>query len=129
MTSESNTIVVLQDFISESSGRDVRIFTVCDKVVGAMERVAPPNEFRSNIHRGAEGRKVELTEEEKQMAISAIQSLNINIGGVDIIRSNKGPLILEVNSSPGLEGIEHTTKIDIASSIYRFIETDFNKGH
>jgi ribosomal protein S6--L-glutamate ligase len=127
--SESNTKVVLQEFVKESSGRDVRIFTLGDKVVGAMERVAPPNEFRSNIHRGAEGRKVELTEEEKQMAISAIKSLNINIGGVDIIRSKKGPMILEVNSSPGLEGIETTTKLDIASTIFKFIEMDFVKSH
>jgi len=91
-----------------------------------MERVAPKNEFRSNIHRGGEGRLITLTNEEKEIAVKAIASLNLKIGGVDIIRSNKGPMILEVNSSPGLEGIEKVTEIDIASEIYEYIEKDFS---
>ena len=120
----AKTKIILQKFIQESKGRDIRIFTVGNKVIAAMERVAPANEFRSNIHRGAKGRLIELTNQEKEMAVTAINALNVKIGGVDIIRSNNGPLILEVNSSPGLEGIENTTKIDIASAVYAFIESD-----
>lgn len=122
--SASKTNVILQEFIKESTGRDIRVFTVGENVIAAMERVAPKNEFRSNIHRGGEGKLIELTTEEREIAVQAIKALNLKIGGVDIIRSNKGPMILEVNSSPGLEGIEKTTKIDIASSIYEYIEND-----
>ena len=124
--SESKTKVILQKFIKESSGRDIRIFAVENKVIACMERVAPPNEFRSNIHRGAAGKNVKITDEEKTMALEALKALNLKIGGVDIIRSKNGPLILEVNSSPGLEGIEGTTKINIAGEIYKYIESDFN---
>jgi len=124
--STSKTSVILQEFIKESTGRDIRVFTVGKKVVAAMERVAPKNEFRSNIHRGGEGRLITLTNEEKEIAVKAIASLNLKSGGVDIIRSNKGPMILEVNSSPGLEGIEKVTEIDIASEIYEYIEKDFS---
>jgi ribosomal protein S6--L-glutamate ligase len=120
----SKTNVILQEFIEESKGRDIRVFTVGNKVVAAMERVAPENEFRSNIHRGGEGRLIDLTIEEKEIAVKAIESLNLKIGGVDIIRSNRGPMILEVNSSPGLEGIEKSTQIDVASEIYKYIEGD-----
>ncbi len=123
----SKTTVILQEFIEESKGRDIRVFTVGEKVVAAMERVAPENEFRSNIHRGGEGKSIVLTNEEKEMAVNAIKSLNLKIGGVDIIRSKRGPMILEVNSSPGLEGIEKTTKLDIASEIYNYIEQDILK--
>jgi ribosomal protein S6--L-glutamate ligase len=118
----SKTNVILQEFIEESKGRDIRVFAVGKKVVAVMERIAPENEFRSNIHRGGEGRPVKLTAEEKEIAINAIAALNLKIGGVDIIRSKRGPLILEVNSSPGLEGIEKVTQIDIASEIYKYIE-------
>jgi len=123
--SASKTTVILQEFIKESTGRDIRVFTVGEKVIAAMERVAPENEFRSNIHRGGEGRVIELTPKEKKIAVKAIASLGLKIGGVDIIRSNRGPMILEVNSSPGLEGIEKATEIDIASKIYEYIENDF----
>lgn len=120
--SDSKTNVILQEFIEESKGRDIRVFTVGNKVIAAMERIAPKNEFRSNIHRGGEGRLIELTTEEKEIAVKAIESLNLKIGGVDIIRSKRGPMILEVNSSPGLEGIEKSTQIDVASEIYKYIE-------
>ena len=123
----SKTRVILQEFVEESKGRDIRVFTVGEKVVAAMERVALKDEFRSNIHRGGEGKLIDLTNEEKEMAVNAIKSLNLKIGGVDIIRSKRGPMILEVNSSPGLEGIEKTTKIDIASEIYNYIEQDILK--
>lgn len=120
--SNSKTNVILQEFIEESKGRDIRVFTVGEKVVAAMERIAPKGEFRSNIHRGGEGKIITLTEEEKQIAIKAIASLNLKIGGVDIIRSKRGPMILEVNSSPGLEGIEKATQLDVAAEIYTYIE-------
>ncbi len=123
--SESKTAVILQKFIAESKGRDVRIFTVGNKVIAAMERIAPANEFRSNIHQGGLGQMVNLSSDEIEMAVNAIKALGLKIGGVDIIRSEKGPMILEVNSSPGLEGIEGTTKIDIATSVFTFIEEDY----
>lgn len=125
--SESKTKVILQEFIAESKGRDIRIFTVGDKVIASMERIAPANEFRSNIHQGGIGQNVSLSPNEIEMAVNAIKALGLKIGGVDIIRSKKGPLILEVNSSPGLEGIEGTTKIDIASSVFKFIEEDYKR--
>ncbi|MGV6860719.1 MAG: RimK family alpha-L-glutamate ligase [Putridiphycobacter sp.] len=125
--SNSKVKVILQEFIKESSGRDIRIITVGNEVVATMERIAPQNEFRSNIHRGAIGYKIRISDEEKEMAIRALKALNLKAGGVDIIRSKKGPLILEVNSSPGLEGIENTTKIDVAGAIIKFIEEDYKK--
>jgi ribosomal protein S6--L-glutamate ligase len=125
--SESSTQVILQKFISESKGRDIRIFTVGENVIASMERIAPPDEFRSNIHQGGTGINVSLSPNEIDLAVKAIKALDLKIGGVDIIRSKKGPLILEVNSSPGLEGIEGTTKIDIATSIFKFIEADFEE--
>ena len=125
--SESSTSVILQKFISESKGRDIRLFTVEGKVIAAMERVAANNEFRSNIHQGGAGILVNLNSTEIEMAIKIIKVLGLKIGGVDIIRSKNGPMILEVNSSPGLEGIEATTKIDVAGSIFDFIEEDYNR--
>ncbi len=118
--------VILQEFIKESSGRDLRIITAGNRIIAAMERIAPQNEFRSNIHRGAIGYKIRLSDEEQQMAINALKAVGLKFGGVDIIRSKKGPLILEINSSPGLEGIEGTTNIDVAGEIIKFIEEDFN---
>ena len=119
--SDSSQKVILQEFVKESYGRDIRIIVVGDKVIAAMERVAANNEFRSNIHRGGIGKQVVLSDAEKEMAIKTLKILNLGIGGVDIIRSKKGPLLLEVNSSPGLEGIEKTTAINIAASIIKYI--------
>ena len=119
--SGSRTRVMLQKFISESFGRDIRIIVLDNKVIAAMERVAGQNEFRSNIHRGGKGEIVDLTEEEEQLALKAIRGLGLKLAGVDIIRSKNGPLLLEVNSSPGLEGIEKTTKINVAKSIIDYI--------
>lgn len=121
----SNTLVILQEFIKESSGRDIRVITAGDTIIAAMERIAPQNEFRSNIHRGGAGYNISLSDEEKQMAINALKAVGLKFGGVDIIRSKRGPLILEINSSPGLEGIEKTTNIDIAGEIIKFIEKDY----
>jgi ribosomal protein S6--L-glutamate ligase len=115
--------IMVQEYIKESSGADVRCFVVGDKVVGAMKRQSKsPEEFRSNLHRGGQASAVEITEEERTMAIRAAHIIGLNVAGVDIVRSNRGPLIIEVNASPGLEGIEKATGLDIAGSIIEFIE-------
>ena len=119
--SGSKTRVILQKFVSESFGRDIRIIVLGNKIIASMERVASADEFRSNIHRGGQGKLVELTTEEKALALKAIKGLGLSIAGVDIIRSSTGPLLLEVNSSPGIEGIEHTTKINVAKAIIDYI--------
>ncbi len=116
--------ILLQRFIGESKGKDVRVFIVGGQVVAAMERSAQNGEFRSNLHRGASSHKIRITSEEEEIALRAAQLMGLEVAGVDILRSNAGPLILEVNASPGLEGIEGTTGVDIASQIIRFVETN-----
>lgn len=114
--------VMIQEFITDAKGSDIRVFVVDGKIVGAMKRQALPGEFRSNIHRGASSTVVDLTNEEENIAIRATRLLELSIAGVDLLRSSRGPLILEVNASPGLEGIESTTKEDIAGKIIEFVE-------
>ena len=114
--------IMVQEYIKESSGTDIRAFVIGNRVVAAMKRVAPEGEFRSNLHRGASVEKITLTSEENQIAIRAASILGLAIAGVDLMRSNRGPLILEVNSSPGLQGIEACTKMNVASQIINFIE-------
>jgi ribosomal protein S6--L-glutamate ligase len=115
--------IMVQEYIKEASGADVRCFVVGNKVVAAMKRQAKsPEEFRSNLHRGGTASAVEITEEERTMAIRAAHIIGLNVAGVDIVQSNRGPLIMEVNASPGLEGIEKATGIDVAGSIIEFIE-------
>ncbi len=114
--------ILVQEYIKESAGADIRCFVVGGKVVAAMKRQANPEEFRSNLHRGGKAAAENITEEERHMAIRASHIIGLNVAGVDIVRSNRGPLIMEVNASPGLEGIEKATKIDVASTIIRFIE-------
>ncbi len=114
--------VLLQRFIEESKGRDVRVFIVGGKVVATMERNAQNGEFRSNLHRGALSKKVRISGEEESIALRAAELMGLEVAGVDLLRSNQGPLILEVNASPGLEGIEGTTGIDISGHIIRFVE-------
>lgn len=116
------TRIIIQEFIAEANGSDIRAFVVGGKIVAAMERTAREGEFRSNFHRGGTCSVVELTDQEKQAAIHAANTIGLGIAGVDLLRSNRGPLILEVNSSPGLEGIEGATNIDIAGKIIEFIE-------
>lgn len=113
---------MLQEFIAEAKGADVRIFIVDGEVVGVMERQAKAGEFRSNLHRGASSRVVEISKEEENIAKKAVDVLGLKIAGVDLLRSARGPLILEVNASPGLEGIETTTGNDIAGKIISFVE-------
>ncbi len=115
--------ILIQRFIKESSGRDVRAFVVGRRVVAAMERRnSKPGEFRSNIHRGGEGFPVKLSREYRQTALRAASALGLDVAGVDMLISNEGPMIMEVNSSPGLEGIEGATGIDVATSIIRHME-------
>lgn len=113
---------LVQEFISEAGGSDIRCFVVGDKVVASMMRVAREGEFRSNIHRGGKAMMVKITPEERATAVRAAKNMGLNVAGVDIIRAERGPLVLEVNSSPGLEGIERSTGKDIASLIIEFIE-------
>lgn len=114
--------ILVQEFIKEAAGKDLRCFVVNGKVVASIERSAPKGEFRSNIHMGGTAKKIKITQEERRLAIKAAKILNLAIAGVDIIRSNKGPLLLEVNSSPGLEGIETATGKDIANEMIIAIE-------
>ncbi|MGJ8591204.1 MAG: 30S ribosomal protein S6--L-glutamate ligase [Aquaticitalea sp.] len=114
--------VIVQEFIKEAKGADIRAFIVDGNVVGAMKRQGKEGEFRSNLHRGGTADIIQLTDEEENAALKAAKSLGLGVCGVDMLQSTRGPLILEVNSSPGLEGIEAATKKDIAKSIIRFIE-------
>lgn len=117
-----NANILVQEFIKESKGSDVRCFVVGGKVIAAMERRAAPGEFRSNLHRGGTAQLVKLTAAERRAAIKAASTMGLNMCGVDILRSDRGPLIMEVNSSPGLEGIEKATQRDVAGMVYEFIE-------
>ncbi len=117
--------MIVQEYIEEAAGKDIRLFVVGDKVVASMMREAAEGDFRSNIHRGGSSCQIKTTSQERQMAIRAARELKLNVAGVDIIRSKEGPLVLEVNSSPGLEGIEGTTNINVAGKIFEFIEQDF----
>lgn len=114
--------ILVQEYIKEAAGADIRCFVVGGNVVAAMKRQAKSEEFRSNIHRGGIATEVEITDEERTMAIRAAHIIGLNVAGVDIVRSNRGPLIIEVNASPGLEGIEKATGKDVALSIIQFIE-------
>lgn len=114
--------IMVQEFITESNGEDLRCLVVGDQVVAAMKRTAKTGEFRSNLHRGGTATSVVLTPEEQKTAIQATKILGLNVAGVDIIRSNRGPLVLEVNSSPGLQGIEAASKKNVAKEIIEFIE-------
>ena len=117
-----NANIIIQEFIKESKGEDIRCIVVGDKVVASMKRQAEPGEFRANIHRGGAAKAIKITAEEREIAIKAAKIMGLKMAGVDMLRSNRGPLVLEVNSSPGLEGIEAATGKDIASMIIRYIE-------
>lgn len=114
--------VIVQEFIKESAGADLRAFVVDGKVVGAMKRQGKTGEFRSNLHRGGSSQIIELSEDEEKAAIRSAKALNLGVAGVDMLQSSRGPLVLEVNSSPGLEGIERATHNDVAGEIIAFLE-------
>jgi ribosomal protein S6--L-glutamate ligase len=120
-----NANILVQEFIKEANGKDIRCFVIDGKVVAAIQREAMPGEFRANIHLGGTASIIKVTSEEKRIAIKAAKAMDLKVAGVDIIRSAKGPLLLEVNSSPGLEGIEGATNKDIAGEMIRAIEKNF----
>jgi ribosomal protein S6--L-glutamate ligase len=114
--------VIVQEFVAEAKGADIRAFVVDGHVVGAMKRQAKEGEFRSNLHRGGVAEIIELSHEEEIAAVKAANALKLGIAGVDMLQSERGPLIIEVNSSPGLEGIERATGNDIAAHIIKYLE-------
>lgn len=120
--------ILIQEFIKEAGGADIRCFVVGDKVVGAMKRQGAPGEFRSNLHRGGSASLEKITPQERGVARQAAKVMGLNVAGVDILRSNHGPVVMEVNSSPGLEGIERATGKDIASAIIKFIQENARRG-
>lgn len=114
--------ILVQEFIKEAGGMDIRCLVVGDKVVAAMKRQGAAGEFRSNLHRGGTSEKIKLTPEERSTAVRAAKAMGLNVAGVDILRSNHGPVVIEVNSSPGLKGIETATQQDVAGKIIEFLE-------
>lgn len=114
--------ILVQEFIKEAEGADIRCFVVGDKVVASMKRQGEAGEFRSNLHRGGTAEKIKLTPEGRSTAVRAAKTMGLKVAGVDILRSNHGPVVIEVNSSPGLEGIEAASNVDVASKIIEFIE-------
>ena len=117
-----NVNILVQEFIGEANGTDIRAFVIGEKVIAAMQRTGPPDEFRSNLHRGGSAAAVKITPEERMTALKAARTLGLNVCGVDMLRSHHGPVVVEVNSSPGLEGIEKATGRDIAGAVIDFIE-------
>lgn len=114
--------ILVQEFIKEAGGEDLRCFVVGDRVIAAMKRSAGPGEFRSNLHRGGTAEPIKLTPEERSTAVRAAKAMGLRVSGVDLLRSNHGPVVMEVNSSPGLEGIEQATGKDVAGKIIESIE-------
>jgi ribosomal protein S6--L-glutamate ligase len=120
--------ILVQEFIKEAEGADIRAFVVGNRVVAAMKRQGAAGEFRSNLHRGGRAESIKLTREEKSTAVHAAQILGLKVAGVDILRSNHGPVVMEVNSSPGLEGIEKSSGVDVADAIIDFLEKSVGNG-
>lgn len=116
------TNILIQEFVKEAGGEDIRCLVVGGKVIAAMRRKGKEGDFRSNLHRGGTADKVRITPTERQTAVSAAKTMGLNVCGVDLLRANHGPVVMEVNSSPGLEGIEKATGIDVAGKIIEFIE-------
>ncbi|HSM11033.1 MAG TPA: 30S ribosomal protein S6--L-glutamate ligase [Lysobacter sp.] len=119
---------LVQEFIQEAQGADLRCFVVGGKVVAAMQRQAPEGDFRSNLHRGGTAKGAKATAAEQQVAVQAARVLGLGVAGVDLIRSHRGPLVLEVNASPGLEGIEHASGVDVAASIIAYVAERHRSG-
>jgi len=128
LTNEDGTNVLIQEYIEESAGTDIRAFVVGGRVVASMKRQSLDDDFRSNLHKGGEGTIVKLTEEERKMAIKAAKAMGLNIAGVDMMRSSRGPLVLEVNASPGF-GVEKVTGRDVASKIIEYVEINAKRNN
>lgn len=120
--------ILVQEFVREAGGADIRAFIVGGKVVAAMKRQGPEGEFRSNLHRGGSATRIKLTPEERSTAVRSAKILGLRIAGVDMLRSNHGPVVMEVNSSPGLEGIEEASGKDVAAEIISFLEKNARPG-
>ncbi len=123
-----NAHILVQEYIREAKGRDIRCLVVGDRVVAAIERQAKEGDFRSNLHRGGTSRVVNITPREREIALKAVLTLGLEVAGVDILRAERGPLVMEVNASPGLEGIEKTTGLDIAAQMIGWIERNARPG-
>ena len=119
---------MVQEFIKEAGGSDIRCFVIGDKVVASMLRQGKEGEFRSNLHRGGSAKLIKITPEERSTAVRSAKVMGLNVAGVDLLRSNHGPVVMEVNSSPGLEGIEKATNKDVAGLIIEFIEKNAKQG-
>lgn len=128
LTNDDGTNILLQEFIRESAGTDIRAFVVGSRVVASMKRQSLDDDFRSNLHKGGEGTTIKLTDEEKKVAVKAAKAMGLNIAGVDMMRSNRGPLILEVNASPGF-GIEKVTGRNVASAIIEYVEQNAKRNN
>ena len=128
LSNEDGTNILLQEFVKESAGTDIRAFVVGGRVMASMKRQSLDDDFRSNLHKGGEGTSIKLTEEERKMVIKAAKAVGLTIAGVDLMRSSRGPLILEVNASPGF-GIEKVTGRDVATPIIEYIERNAKRGH
>jgi ribosomal protein S6--L-glutamate ligase len=120
--------ILVQEYIKESNGADIRCFVIGSKVVAAIQRKAAPGEFRSNLHRGGTSSLIRITPEERSTAVRAARIMGLNVAGVDLLRANHGPVVMEVNSSPGLEGIETATEKDIAGLVVEYIEKNAKSG-
>ncbi|NEP46038.1 MAG: 30S ribosomal protein S6--L-glutamate ligase [Okeania sp. SIO2G4] len=120
--------ILVQEFIEEAGGADLRCFVVGDKVIASMKRQGAEGEFRSNLHRGGKAEKIKLTPEECSTAVRSAKAMGLRVAGVDLLRSNHGPVVMEVNSSPGLEGIEAATGVDVSGKIIEFLEKNAEKG-
>ena len=123
-----DTSILIQKYIEESNGEDIRIVVVGDKVVASMKRRSAVDDFRSNLHRGGNTEEVELSNKEKDMALNATKYIGLGVAGVDLIRSKRGPLLIEVNASPGLQGIEATTGVNVAREIVLYVESNGSKS-
>ncbi len=124
----ANVNILVQEFIKEAGGTDIRALVVGGKVVASMERKGAEGDFRSNLHRGGSAKTIRITPEERSTAVRAAKAMGLNVCGVDMLRSNHGPVVMEVNSSPGLEGVEKATGIDVAGKIIEFIEANARPG-
>lgn len=123
-----NVNILVQEFIKESKGTDIRAIVVGDRVIAAMQRSGSGEDFRSNLHRGGTAKLIKITPEERSTALRSAKAMGLNVCGVDMLRSNHGPVVMEVNSSPGLEGIEGATGIDVAGKIIEFLEKNAAPG-
>ncbi len=128
LTNEDGTNILLQEFVKESAGTDIRAFVVGSRVVASMKRQSLDDDFRSNLHKGGEGSPVKLTDEERKMCVKAAKAMGLTLAGVDFMRSSRGPLVLEVNASPGF-GIETVTGRDVATPIIEYIERNAKRRH